>query len=87
MIDRHLPTQALDLLEVDRWETHGDPMETHRRVAAMWSAYLGSEVTPDQVAMCMVMVKIARSASGYARDDYLDSIGYMVIAEGLARPC
>jgi hypothetical protein len=87
MIDRHLPAQALELLEVERWDTHGDPMETHRRVAGMWTAFLGAEVTPDQVAMCMVLVKMARSSSGYTRDDYLDSIGYMIIAEGLARPC
>ena len=87
MIDRHLPAQALELLEVDRWDTHGDPMQTHKKVSVLWSAYLGCEITPDQVALCMVLVKIARSSSGYTRDDYLDSIGYMVIAEGLARPC
>jgi hypothetical protein len=44
----------------DRDSHYGSPKQNHERIAALWSTLLGFPVTPVQVAMCMVGVKLAR---------------------------
>jgi len=43
-----------DELIADR-SNYGDPVENHRRIAKMWSAWLGHEIQPHQVACMMVL--------------------------------
>jgi len=43
-----------------RGTNYGPIRQNHERIAALWSTLLGQPVTPVQVAMCMVGVKLAR---------------------------
>ena len=52
--------EALDLIEGERAESYGDAKENHARIAAMWSALLEKEVTPNQVYLCLIAVKMSR---------------------------
>lgn len=65
---------------------YGDPVTNHARIARLWSAYLGVHITPEQVALCMVLVKISRLAHtpGHA-DSLLDAGGYIDIARQIAK--
>jgi len=43
----------------------------------MWAAILGiPEVTPEQVGLCMVAVKISRQVNKAKRDNLVDICGY-----------
>jgi hypothetical protein len=70
-----------DELIADR-SNYGDPVENHRRIAKMWSAWLGHEIQPHQVACMMVLVKLSRMVGDRShQDNYDDAISYLEIAE------
>lgn len=72
---------AKTLVAGDRAETHGDMRECHDNIAALWSPYLGISLTPDQVAVMMSLLKIARTKTGsHNPDDYVDAAAYLGIA-------
>ena len=79
--------EAERLMSGDRQEDYGSPYENHRRIAVLWSAYLGTDVSPMQVAICMALVKIARLQENfeYSKDDtFVDLTAYASIAAELA---
>ncbi len=68
---------AKDLVSGDRAAQHGDKLVNHQHVAALWTAYLGVTITADQVALMMVLLKVARTKAGTVnRDDFVDMAGY-----------
>ena len=74
--------EALDLIEGERAESYGDAKENHARIAAMWTALLEKEVTPNQVYLCLIAVKMSRLVeSPRHRDSWLDIAGYAALAE------
>ena len=74
-----------ELITRDRNETHGDANVQLANTAKLWEAYLQFPVTAEQVAMCMVLMKISRSDYGvFNEDDYLDLLGYGAIAGEIA---
>ena len=78
-------TEAARLTADDRQAVYGSPRDNHERIAALWSTYLGFDVAPDQVAVCMALVKIARlmQTPGHT-DSFIDAAAYMAIAGELA---
>jgi hypothetical protein len=76
---RSVPEQASEVL-ADR-ASHGGAIENHRHIAALWSAYLGTEVTARNVADMMVLVKMSRASTGQVIEDhFIDYCGYAGIA-------
>ncbi len=73
---------------------HGNVRENHDLVARYWNVYLQSRgimgkrrVEAVDVAMMMVLLKVARSVLGHVNpDDYVDVAGYGSIAGFLAAP-
>ena len=76
--------EALRLTSQDRLTTHGTPYLNHRRIADLWSAYLETPITPEQVAICQALVKVARSQKSSIDDHYIDGAAYFAIAGELA---
>ena len=73
--------RAADLVAGDRARQHGDAGETHGHIARLWAAYLGAPITNHDVALMMVLLKVARTQNGSSNpDDYLDICGYAAIA-------
>ena len=71
---------AASLVGGDRAKQHGDYVVLHERVADLWGSYRGADVTPEQVAFCMVLLKIARSEVGGPNpDDGVDATAYTAI--------
>ena len=64
----------------DRGMDYGHPSDNMARTAALWSSYLEMPVTDYQVAMCMALVKIARSMESAKTDTYVDLAAYVSIA-------
>lgn len=73
--------KAAEIVSGDREKTHGDKVENHANIAALWTAYKGFEITAHDVALMMALLKIARTKAGDSNpDDYVDGAGYMACA-------
>jgi len=66
----------------ERQDQYGNPENSFNRIAEYWSTLFGITVTPQQVAMAMILLKIAREQSNPKRDNRIDMAGY---AENLER--
>ncbi len=71
------------LVTTSRMRDYGDPAETMRRTALAWSALLGTDVSPKQVALCMAALKLVRESRRHKRDNLDDAAGYVEIASTL----
>ena len=70
--------EAERIVNGPRASDYGDARENHQRIADIWSAVLGAKVTPEQVVMCMIGVKLARLANTPDhRDSWVDIAGYV----------
>lgn len=68
----------------DRGIDYGHPSDNMSRTASFWSAYLEVPIDPHQVAMCMALVKIARSMETSKTDTYVDLVAYTALSAQLA---
>jgi hypothetical protein len=50
------------------------------RTARLWSAYLEMPIEDYQVAMCLALVKVARSMESGKVDNYVDGAAYFAIS-------
>jgi len=57
---QRLLTYAAELIHGDRNESYDEPAANFARIAALWSAYLGVELEPHDVAVLNVLQKVAR---------------------------
>lgn len=69
-------TIADSLTSGDRQDDYGHPIHDFSRTALIWESILGYKVTPEQVALCMVGVKIARQVHKPKADNIIDGCGY-----------
>lgn len=77
--------EAERLTTDDRNKNYGDPLVNHQRIAAIWSVIVGKDITPSQVALCLVAVKIARLVETPNHlDSFIDGAAYMAIAGEIA---
>ena len=68
------------LIVRERGEVYGDARANLSDTAARWSATLGHKITPAQVAMCMVDLKMSRlKASPQHLDSLQDICGYIAL--------
>ena len=67
---------AAGVIETRR-QQYGSPEDLFDHIAKRWSLVLGTEVTPTQVALCMIDLKVARLVHDPAhRDSIVDLAGY-----------
>jgi hypothetical protein len=92
---------AVVVIGGQRSEDYGDKYENHMRIAKLWTIWLNErvrtwdteddednaniEITPYDVAMMMLLVKIARlmNSPGH-QDSHIDIAGYVSIMEEIA---
>lgn len=74
--DESVLEEAQRLIYNDRNESYDHPLDNFTRIAQVWSAILGYKVSPEQVGLCMVGVKLAREAYQPKRDNLVDGAGY-----------
>ena len=69
--------EAQRLIHGPRNKNYGHPRDNFRDIAALWSGYLGKEVSDIDVANLMILMKVARvKGTGYHRDSFTDIAGY-----------
>jgi hypothetical protein len=70
----------------DRRKAYGDPAASMVALAARWSLTLGRPVTPAQVVLCLIDLKLARLAHDPAHWDSLrDLAGYAAVLREVVR--
>jgi hypothetical protein len=63
-----------------RGADYGSAATNHRRISELWSGYLDTYISPEQAAMCMLLVKVSRLSETPNHDDSLkDIIGYACV--------
>ena len=72
--------ETINIVTGQRQEDYGDKVVNHRNIAELWSAYLDTEIAPHDVAICMLLVKVARLKNRKTEDCYIDMAGYAAIA-------
>lgn len=69
----------------DREQQYGSPEDNFTTIAGFWTTYLRHDITADDVAMMMVLLKVARIQSGQVKaDNYVDLAGYAACAAEIA---
>jgi hypothetical protein len=75
-IDPTIAEEALAAVTGPRQRDYAHPKVNFQRIADLWSPILGVKVTPEQVALCMIQVKVGRLMNRYTRDSVVDILGY-----------
>lgn len=82
--------EAMRLVYGDRGADYGHPSVEHKRIADYWSVYiadargLGDSLTEQDVAMMMILLKIARQGHKFKLDNVIDIAGYAECAHRMA---
>jgi hypothetical protein len=69
--------EAQVLVNGPRAEAYGDSLIY---ASYLWSAYTELEIEPSDVALMMVLLKVARQKNQAARDNLVDAAGYVELA-------
>lgn len=76
MTEETILAEADRLVSGDRGSDYGHPLDDFSKTALIWHAILGIPVTPEQVGLCMVGVKLSRECNRHKRDNLVDTAGY-----------
>jgi len=74
--------EAKRITTSDRQQDYGHPLADFTRTAMLWTGILagrlreGQHVTPMDIPLCMIAVKLARQAHRHKRDNLVDIAGY-----------
>ena len=71
---------AAKIVTGQRQYDYGDKYQNHKNISELWSSYLGKKVAAHDVAICMLLVKVARLKNRKTEDCYIDMAGYAAIA-------
>lgn len=66
-----------------RGREYGTPAENLKRISTLWSMHLEFEISEYDVAIMMVMLKLARNANDHKDDNILDAAAYLAIADSV----
>jgi hypothetical protein len=70
----------------ERSTQYGDASGNMAAIAARWSATLGHKITPAQVVLCLLDLKLARLARDPAHEDSaIDVCGYAALLTELTK--
>ena len=72
--------KALKIVQGQRQFEYGDKYQNHDNIAKLWSTFLDYKISPHDVAICMLLVKVARLKHRKTEDCYVDMAGYAAIA-------
>jgi Domain of unknown function (DUF6378) len=69
-----------------RRRDYGEPVELFEAVAARWSLTLGTKISPAQVVLCLIDLKMTRLARDPKhQDSIVDVAGYAAVLRELVR--
>ena len=75
--------EADKIINGDRRASYGPVNASFEQTAKIWSGILGTDITPQEVALCMIGLKLQRESFAHKRDNLVDLIGYTLLLEKL----
>ena len=70
-------SQVDTIINGARQENYGSPENNFQRIANFWSHYLCKQISPADVAVMMVLMKVARLQNNINHEDsWIDICGY-----------
>ncbi len=78
-------SEANELVNGKRQEDYGTPEDCFGAIAEVWSGLLGFEITPQDVPLMMIGLKLVRDEHKPKRDNIVDALGYLLCAKRLQR--
>jgi len=89
-IKAELLEEAKSLVTGPRAKSYGDAAVNHVRIADLWNVWLRNRawsrhdvITPYDVAMMMLLVKVARCQQQPSHDNHTDLAGYAAVMEDI----
>lgn len=78
MSESSILREAHALVHGPRNQEYSHPLDDFSCTGRMWGAILGlpGPVSPEQVALCMVALKLSRESRKHKRDNCVDGAGY-----------
>lgn len=77
--------EAQNAVYGDRQSDYGTVTENFNNIANFWSVILKNKVTPEQVGLCMITLKVAREMNKPKNDNLVDIAGYAATLEKLEK--
>jgi hypothetical protein len=81
--------EAANLVHGDRQDDYGHPLDNFSGTAGIWNGLLHKKlshpITAEDVALCMVGIKLSRETHVSKRDNIVDSHGYLMTYEMVQR--
>jgi hypothetical protein len=71
--------EALALVAGDHQDAYGDAEESFGRIAALWAPVLDIDVTPQQVALCLMQLRVAQYVHGEQRGSLVEIVEYAAL--------
>jgi hypothetical protein len=79
---RQMVLRRAEAVVMERQQSYGDPAASMAAVAARWSITLGKSITPAQVVLCLIDLKLARLAHDPGHyDSAVDLAGYSALLQ------
>ena len=82
--ERSVLAEAEEIINGQRRVDYGDVLPSFTTIGKLWAPVLGVDVSAEQVALCMIGLKIARAMNGFHRDNLVDIAGYAGCLEKIA---
>ena len=90
-VDTYILNTVKGILNGDRLDSYGIPLESFTRISDQWNNYLAhnnidiENLKPSDVAMMMVLFKLAREENKHKEDNIIDAIAYLVLYNNLIK--
>lgn len=69
----------------ERHQDYGEARNNFADIAKLWERVLGVPVSPEQYALCMVLVKVGRLSNSPGHEDsWMDICGYAALGGEIA---
>jgi hypothetical protein len=82
---RQMVLRRAEAVVMERQQSYGDPHVAMATIAARWSITLGQPVTPEQVVLCLIDLKLARLSQNPGHyDSAVDVAGYVALLQEIA---
>jgi hypothetical protein len=81
--------ETAELINGERAKNYGEPQQSFENIARHWSIFLGIEITPADVGLMMILMKVSRNGRDrFKRDNFVDICGYasLIGSEGIKPP-
>lgn len=79
--------EAEKVINGERQDMYGNPEDSFADIALLWGWYLRMPIAPEEVAMMMTLLKVARERNQCKRDNIVDACGYLGIYSSIVDGC